>query len=114
MTETEEEYTPPPVADFTVLMHDGHHVRIADLGVSKLKRVALKQLRTIRREVLKLCVIKAELEQRGYEGTLAHLASFRDYNVFQMMTHATALGINNYNRTYGHSAPIAIAKEEEE
>ena len=103
-----------PIADFTVLMHDGHHARIADLGDSALKRVAHKHLRTIRREVLKLCVIKAELEKREYAEGLAYLASFRDFNVFQMMTHATALGINNYNRTYGQSAPIAIAKEDEE
>ncbi|MAA64979.1 MAG: hypothetical protein CL581_09425 [Alteromonadaceae bacterium] len=114
MTETEEEYTRLPIADFTVVMHDGHQAKISDLGDNKLKKVALKHLRTIRREILKLCVIKAELEKREYAEGLAYLASFREYNVFQMMTHATALGINNYNRTYGQSTPIAIVKEEEE
>lgn len=103
-----------PTADPTVKMKDGRPVRLVDLPDHLLKKVAHKHLRTLRREVLKLCVIKKELDRREYQGNLETLLSYREYNVFQMMTHATLLGVNNYNRSFGENIPTVSVKEEEE
>lgn len=103
-----------PTADYTIMMKDGRPVRLVDMPDHLLKKVAHKHLRTLRREVLALCVIKKELENRNYQGSLEHLVSYREYNVFQMMTHATLLGVNNYNRAFGENIPIVSVKEGEE
>ena len=73
-----------PTADYTIMMKDGRPVRLVDMPDHLLKKVAHKHLRTLRREVLALCVIKKELENRNYQGSLEHLVSYREYNVVSL------------------------------
>jgi len=118
MTDEEQEQTTEeermPTAPFTVMLRSGRHVMLKDVPDKILRRLCYKQLRSLKKVIYALAAHKAELDKRGYESEqLASFTAFKDFNMWQMMTHATLISLNNYN-THHPSAKITIIKEEEE
>lgn len=112
--EEEEEVERAPTAPYTVELRSGRHVLLKDLPDNLLRRIAHKHLRTVRKQIGRVCAMKAELERREYQGTLANFHPFRDYNIFQIMTHATILGLNNFNSAHPELAMPDERRSEEE
>lgn len=112
--QTEEEEERMPTAPFTVMLRNGRHVMLKDVPDKILRRLCYKQLRALRKAIYALAAHKAEVDGRGYESEqLASFSAFKDFNMWQMMTHATLISLNNYN-THHPTSPIRIVKEEEE
>jgi hypothetical protein len=110
----EKEIEKAPSAPYTVELRNGRHVLLKDLPDSVLRRFAHKHLKALRKQVTRVCAMKAELDRREYQDTLANLHPFRDYNIFQMMTHATMLGLNNFNSAHPELAIRDERRGEEE
>tara|TARA_R110000803_G_scaffold150454_3_gene215800 strand:- start:329 stop:643 length:315 start_codon:yes stop_codon:yes gene_type:complete len=95
MTEDEDRMT--TAESYNLTLRSGRQVSITDVGNRILKNFAHKQLRRLKFEITRLNRIKDELERREYEGALDSLTAYKDYNVFQMTTHATILAMNTHN-----------------
>ena len=60
----------------------------------------------LKKAIYELAAHKAELDRRGYESEdLASFTVFKDFNMWQMVTHATLISLNNYNTHYP-STPV--------
>lgn len=93
-----EEGEPMPTAEtYNLTLRSGRQCEITDVSDKVLKNFAHKQLRRLKFEVMRLNRLREELERREYRGSLANLTSYKEYNIFQMMTHSTILGTNQYN-----------------
>jgi len=104
-----------PSAPYTVQLKNGRFVLLEDLPDRTLRSMAHKNLASLRKQITRVCAMKAELDRREYRDSLASFHPFRDYNIFQIMTHATMLGVNNFNRLHPELAlPNGKKKEDEE
>ena len=108
MEEDKETYT-IPTAPYTVTLKGGRQVLIEEVPDSILKRIAYKEMRSLRKAIIRLAGVKAEMDKRGYEEEpLSNFTSFKDYNIWQMVTHATLLALNSFNSHY----PNALKTED--
>lgn len=111
----EEEIERAPSAPYTVELRSGRHVLLKDLPDNLLRKFAHKHLRALRKQIGRVCAMKAELDRRGYDGgPNANFHIFRDYNIFQMMTHATILSLNTFNNSHPELAMPDEQRSEEE
>lgn len=94
--QTEEERYDIPTAPYTVMLRNGRQVAITDLPDKILKRMAYKHMRALRKQLLNLAAVKAEVDERKLE----NFGTFTGYNFWQIVTHATLLSLNNYNQFY--------------
>tara|TARA_R100001510_G_scaffold49565_1_gene47984 strand:- start:5927 stop:6280 length:354 start_codon:yes stop_codon:yes gene_type:complete len=109
----EIENTAFPPTGYTVVLRNGRCVNIEEMSDSAFKKFAHKQLRAVRKVIYGLCSFKAEAEKRGYDGDLESLYPYKDYNIFQMMTHATLISVNQYN-TFNPDTPLEVNKGDDE
>ena len=100
--QTEEERHDIPTAPYTVMLRNGRQVAITDLPDKILKRMAYKHMRALRKQLLNLAAVKAEVDKRNLE----NLEVFTGYNFWQIVTHATLLSLNTYNTFYPDNALI--------
>ena len=113
-TEEEETYT-IPTAPFTVTLKGGRQVLIEDLPDNILKKMAYKEMRSLRKAILRLAGVKAEMDKRGYEEEpLSNFTNFKDYNIWQIVTHATLLSLNSFNNQYPNALKIDARPDGEE
>ena len=104
-----------PSAPYTVQLKSGRFALLEDLPDRVLRSLSHKHLASLRKQITRVCAMKAELDRREYQDTLANFHPFRDYNIFQIMTHATMLGVNNFNRLHPELAlPNERKREDEE
>jgi len=93
----EEETKMPTAETYNLTLRSGRQCAITDVGDRVLKNFAHKALRKLRFQIMRINRLKEELERREYRGPLSNLTSYSEYNIFQMMTHATILATNQYN-----------------
>ena len=104
-----------PTAPYTLTLRTGRQVLITDIPDNVLKKFAHKHLRVLRKSIMALCAMKSEVDRRGYQSeVLEDFHIFRDFNIFQMVTHATILSVNAHNGHYPEMAMRDTKKEEEE
>jgi hypothetical protein len=87
----------PTAETYNLTLKNGKQVSITDVTNKVLKNFAHKALRKLRFQILRINKIRDELERREYDGILHKIYAYREYNIFQMMTHATILATNQHN-----------------
>ena len=97
MIEENNDEQMPTAETYNLTLRSGRQCAITDVSDKVLKNFAHKQLRKMRFEVMRLNRFKEELERPKYRGVLVNLTSYSEYNIFQMMTHATLIGTNQHN-----------------
>ena len=108
--QTEEERYDIPTAPYTVMLRNGRQVAITDLPDKILKRMAYKHMRALRKQLLNLAAVKAEVDKRN----LKELDVLTGYNFWQIVTHATLLSLNTYNTFYPDNALIVDERPKKE
>ena len=104
--QTQEEHEMMPTAPYTAKLRSGRHVLMQDLNPKMLKRLSYKALRNLKKAIYELAAHKAELDRRGYDHEdLKSFIPFKEFNMWQMVTHATLISLNNYNTHYP-STPV--------
>jgi len=111
MTEEEE----IPTAPYTMTLRTGKQAFLTEIPDHVLKKFSHKHLRVLKKSIMALCAIKSEVDRREYKSEVFEdFHIFRDYNIFQMVTHATLLAVNAHNTNYPEMAMRDTKREEEE
>ena len=90
-----------PSAPFTIPDSGGRMIFLTDAPDKMLKNRMLNRLRHLRRTITEICALKKEMERREYEGSvLENFSISKDFNIFQMATHQTLVGVHKFNWWY--------------
>jgi len=110
---TEHDKPAIPTAPYTIMDSGGRMIFLTDAPSKMLKNRMMKKLRHLRMLITDLCALKREMERREYADELENFTVSKDYNIFQMATHQTLVGVHKFNHWYPEQA-IATDKEGEE
>lgn len=72
---------------------------VEEMSDKMLKSFSHKYLKRVKRNAFMLCHLKREIDRRkGGSRMLTDFNTMSQFNIFQIMTHATIIGVNRYNR----------------
>jgi len=98
--------------DYVVHIGSGVHAYLKDIDNKTLKNKAHKSLHRLREALIKVAAIKSEFERRGEDAPFVFAIS--EFNIFQISTHATVIGVRTFNERYPDRALAMRNKEEDE
>jgi len=97
--------------DYVIHIGSGVHAYLKDLDNKTLKNKAHKSLHRLRQAIIRVSAMKSEFERRGEDAPFVFAIS--EFNIFQISTHATVIGVRTFNEEYPNRA-LAMRKEGEE
>tara|TARA_R100001509_G_scaffold44090_1_gene23979 strand:+ start:1072 stop:1392 length:321 start_codon:yes stop_codon:yes gene_type:complete len=98
--------------DYVVHIGSSRHAYLKDLDDKTLKNKAHKSLHRLRQAIVRVAAMKSEFERRGEDAPFVFAIS--EFNIFQISTHATVIGVRTFNEGYPDRALVMRKEEEEE